>query len=695
MSESEILLRQNLKKLARLSNITLNRNSRGNDDDILCDDDKCSFRTNVKLYMKMHRNFVHKNEDLYNLNNNENQDQFVSQPRVKRIKIEPANKIINLKAEDPIEEEDIDEESSNSVKEDVASANEEVASDDDGEISKAEKDHNDAFALKVVDDKHEREATRIDVEQDVKVEDSSAKNTTSSDAIEFKCTECDFKTRQWRPFKWHCESDHKLLTHAKCHFCRKDLALSHYFIRHIRSHEQRAKSYDCAICDCTAKTATQFKRHFEENHDVKDYKCTSCGEIFGSIDDLIKHIKTLHFSNEVSGKRRKLGRKCPKCDFWGKSLKRHRNKCNAKSNEEDTESGSDPGRLPRSPLPLTSDLNCRYCDFKCRTVVEYYRHCVREHDLRYRELPCGHCDKGFDDYRLLVRHIRAVALTSESEKKLCCSECGLKTSTLSRLFWHLRSDHGRLKSFKCTMGNCNATYGDLSGLLSHTFNAHLGGESKQKNFFNLECAECSFRTCHLVDYRRHCRQEHGDEALRHRCAECGRTFGVITSLYAHLMRHHSVNSNREVEQIVVEPDVGIHTDPDFDRGDEVVLENEGKMQRRDENGNSFGVARKSAKIVFNCGVCDFVTHGGVKYRNHCKNEHNAEMLPCGLCNRICVNLSDLRKHIKGTHVNIQYDCFLCSFVTKSKYYLKLHLKKLHDAEPFLERDEGGNPVNIG
>ncbi|EHK27525.1 uncharacterized protein TRIVIDRAFT_217401 [Trichoderma virens Gv29-8] len=248
-------------------------------------------------------------------------------------------------------------------------------------------------------------------------------------------------------------------------------------------------TFECENCTASFNTARGLVRHCQVEHDNKslwesqyanhqeqdttamafwDTTCYECGKVFHCLRKLTEH--------RASG----IHTDAPRyvCS-----------ECGAKFD--------DSAHLERHMASHTDarPLVCDVCgkDFKTLDNLRYHQ-IVHTSEKRFK---CDDCDKTFKRKEALVLHRKDAH--PEEEIDGTCDKCGKVFESLSKLRWHISTDHSEKNKFECD--KCDRKFSFKTQL-----DKHLASHSETKSFVCNLCSAAYKRKDHLT---RHMKNSHG------------------------------------------------------------------------------------------------------------------------------------------------------------------------------------------
>ncbi|KAL9871391.1 uncharacterized protein ACN427_014430 [Glossina fuscipes fuscipes] len=292
------------------------------------------------------------------------------------------------------------------------------------------------------------------------------------------------------------------LLNNSCNICGKIYRKAAALRRHKScSHMQEDEKMCSTLCTFRTGNMANLNDHLRTLHGAKSvtthstriFCCTLCPKRYSRKNDLERHMKKAHLSNERY--------KSPHlCSFCGKSC------------------------INKQKLMIHVRIHTGDRPFKCDSCEKAFR---SSESLKYHlithsdEKPhaCSECDKSFKHKDKLRAHMRLHSVDKPFKCELCekafrrseslkyhlveyhnerphiCSECGKSFKKKDNLHVHMRV-HSGLRPYTCNV--CERTFKYLSGLKSH-MPVHTG----QKPF---SCKSCSKSFARKTNLSAHCKK---------------------------------------------------------------------------------------------------------------------------------------------------------------------------------------------
>lgn len=261
----------------------------------------------------------------------------------------------------------------------------------------------------------------------------------------YRCSLCDkyfIRSKLWEHIRIHGESH-------RCGECYRIFKTKSNLVRHQEQsgHGKVTKGSQklfCRQCSYTARSAKLLQLHEKRSH-FQAKSCPECGLLIKTYSGYFHHLKS-HSSSPIIYK-------CEACAYIGQSssdLKKH-------------------GLTHVERL----DLECSFCDYKCKRSSELNRHVLRKHSR-----------KGGDNF-------------------FRCDMCDYKSLSQQHLRRHVQTIHEGSVKFQCRL--C-----DHSCSTEENLRKHILKTNKHPNASVYNCQVCSFATNAKIDYKSHLTSLHSD-----------------------------------------------------------------------------------------------------------------------------------------------------------------------------------------
>ena len=475
-----------------------------------------------------------------------------------------------------------------------------------------------------------------------------------------------------------------------CDFCRKVLPSKRSLNMHIQRHfEMRKSTIGCFsngksksgarnggktfVCDCCGKvlySKASFWSHKHRHTSVYKYYCQICNKGFFSKHELKQH-RGKHLSMSEKHHVCNICNKRFHCDRF---LKKHK------------------------------EVHSEYVRYKCQTCSKlfktYYRLFNHVKTHRGNDYSCFHCNKSFNNFVVLKRHVAGHFKASFYSCKVCRKQF-VQSINLAK---HV-AERVCERTFYC--GVCQRQFLNANNLKQHmsrhikkkTGSKHLidldeeqkcntnSKDLSQKHNLNLDIhnsKEVNFKSCHVC--RRYTPQSNFKKQLSNQCDSCfvgEKSFNKLSDILvnkgfsdAPQNQEYTIACQRISEKHFICHICGItlRSKSAFNRH---MLLNERKTSCSCEAcSESFTNlhALRIHKEVNHCHVCkkSFPTHSS--WLNH-NLKHTKEYI-CGICNKSFLWQGKLSKHMSMHIEKDLLQCDICNQTFRGLHLLEKH-KKTH------------------
>ncbi|KAM3929440.1 uncharacterized protein RB166_007183 [Leptodactylus fuscus] len=286
----------------------------------------------------------------------------------------------------------------------------------------------------------------------------------------FLCTKC--------PLSFESENVRNL--HVTCHkedvfkCCQCELVEQEWskLYEHLSTHDSSVEPFTCSTCSKRFFTESQVQAHSCKRKKQKPFTCSSCSLTFKNIQQMSRHQKRIHPTQnnkdckkkekeKVESQNRVLvheGSVNPQGITKGKFAC---DICNSKCSSKlalQRHMGVHAGEKP---------FHCSHCNYKTRLKASLTQH-IRVHTGE-KPFKCELCSYASIDSSSLRRHVR----THTSEKPYKCQCCSYSCIQKKSLDLHMRRHHTG-EMFKCSL--CQYSTPDKQLLHKHTKKHHTDAD---------------------------------------------------------------------------------------------------------------------------------------------------------------------------------------------------------------------------
>jgi hypothetical protein len=269
-----------------------------------------------------------------------------------------------------------------------------------------------------------------------------------------------------------------------CADCGHISAHKHLYYKHRKLvHGKGKQILACPDCDYVGQGTSHVKRHIKTVHlGIKDIMCDQCNWVTALKADLKRHKKTVHCGpGPVNAKQ-----VCPHCGYLAPiaaALKRHISavhylvkdfKCDQcdyatayknslKRHMESASHGKDALKSIRSEPKV---VECSHCDYVGGSAHLVGRHFKAVH-RQVKDFLCDQCDYATSYKHALKRHKQQATHRHPASRKIKkesdhedgrCPQCFFVGKSQHHLRKHIKSEHPRLKEFKCDQCTYESSY---------------------------------------------------------------------------------------------------------------------------------------------------------------------------------------------------------------------------------------------
>nr|XP_026486551.1 zinc finger protein 33A-like [Vanessa tameamea] len=298
----------------------------------------------------------------------------------------------------------------------------------------------------------------------------------------------------------------------KCKLCREvlqtlDERKLHYLLRHPGRHP-----FECSECGKSFQYKSSLYMHKQDHMPNKqNYTCSYCGKVFAKKDSYREHVQIhegprhacsycpmrfVQRSNMLRHERRHTGERPYRCAHCPRAFA-DKGACTAhtRTHSRDTsyaclycgQTFVQKSKLTYHIRKHTGENleSCTVCS-KLFTSACSLREHMKTHIEKRQIVKCPLCDKGYQDERYMLRHLR----TSHTRSQFSCPICHKLLTSAAGLRHHVIT-HSPLNTFRCKC--CPKSYAVKKTIVKHLRKRHglKGTEINIKDYFTrLEPREC-------------------------------------------------------------------------------------------------------------------------------------------------------------------------------------------------------------
>ena len=276
--------------------------------------------------------------------------------------------------------------------------------------------------------KHKCELCGVEYRTLTAFEMHMAKNHNTEEGTVLMCDKCDFSAPHKLLLQHHTRTKHDTDKHKKCPCCDFTSMKTQQLYIHIDNHhpEHADKKFVCDKCGENFIYESSLKHHensrckLSVNNGTKPHLCTSCGSRFPTINELKRHIDSVHEKLKPF--------KCTVCDQCF-SRKSHMNTHMATVHE---------GQKP---------FKCDICETRFTSKSSLKQHILVIHENKKLDkcYKCSLCDSQYKKSSRLKEHIKVV----HEGEKIPCTICKKEFNSKSSLHVHIDSIHKDKNPFQC------------------------------------------------------------------------------------------------------------------------------------------------------------------------------------------------------------------------------------------------------
>ena len=305
------------------------------------------------------------------------------------------------------------------------------------------------------------------------------KEVRPSEEQSYKCSDCPQLFNDKRRLMFHRRKVHPRSFDMICPKCDRRFSNEGVFQRHASTH---IGPFTCSECKAKFEDYDVHVKHWGDEHPEKCLKCSICGKVALSKQDLHGHVETRHeFESEENLK----------------------------------------------PMWDLIAFSCILCPRKFLKKIDFNEHMELDH-MNDRPEVCFFCEKRFTKKSQLTAHIGNTHKMFEAYPCQQCDEEVLKKD----LHIHGRVQH--LPPYKCKV--CSTEFETRNELEKHQADTYD---------MSFECKKCDFKSTYSYELKKHFAQ-HDGVTKSFLCDECGEAFEIKPQLKSHILASHFRNNHADM-----------------------------------------------------------------------------------------------------------------------------------------------------
>lgn len=332
-------------------------------------------------------------------------------------------------------------------------------------------------------------------------------------------TTCPYCNRQFKALKDHIRNVHrekKFVCWFEC--CEKSFSKKHGLERHLKTHSDDFKPYQCPNCSRVFVEKIQLERHFQVHlkpEKITDHRCASCLKFFNRKYDLERHNKTVHQNKSYE------------CDLC--PSRRFGTKFEVLRHFRIVHWGEKPKRKKTIKVPIKEIISCsivkpteeessnKTFEFVEGTQMKVTLESVELLTRMNEDQDTAECVIEELDEEILIAEFWAEPLKLTTQRDASnlvqweCQRCSRTYESSQRLKLHNIRNH----NWKCklcpTEANTVESFHRKEDFILHWFEHHLQQSFPDK----IECSICLDLFASISALHKHQSKEHGIEVTKH------------------------------------------------------------------------------------------------------------------------------------------------------------------------------------
>lgn len=502
-------------------------------------------------------------------------------------------------------------------------------------------------------------------------QDSSVDVLNYSVETQYQCSQCSLSLFKLNDYLQHIKREHCVEVY-RCVLCKQmqlfdnvNLLKEHFFQVHQSS---KVDTYKCRLCSHVSLSLDDLDKHLKSVHNQSTqanlmFKCQHCDMQFGQSSSLNQHIQLNHSSTTYS---------CQYCrnTFNSKAqLERHVRihlssidlKCNICDKQFDNEAHLSQHKLSSHSLVK---VTCSYCTQAIENESHFKEHFKRHNNIGQPNQPaaqagkmaynCVVCRQQLTSNNEYLTHMKNhLALSKKIDldvrKESANSVCPLSPATTASSSSSTTSSSHKTDVFLCEI--CSSKFDSNFKLQTHLLLKHEYGNQMNATYSCPVCDEAYNRADLLLQHT----QIHGSAAKIYKCSQCSMAFVFKSQLINHSFSHQTKNLSTSIlHQQLSQPLAKM--DSSSNQGQYVVNTN--------ANGSK----------TFTCLTCSKTFANQRNLNVHMRIHTGFRPFECDICNRKFTRRENLRSHMK-CHLNLRpFTCSICNRSFRRKSHVSSHIE---------------------